>query len=322
MAALGAAVSLNKPSKTLGTSRSPFATNALSVSRGRSVGGPQSPQGQKKLAKKDSKNSERFYNPFTNKPPASIAKPDVNPGDLYSTFEELYESIMGKYGDRTVPGAGVNRAPFDAANAKIAAMYRQLEDSFGGDAEAIKQFFKTAADTYEANAGQATSSIQGAYGASNAERMRQLEALGIEESAAVVGDDTVRDQANAVSNIARMLEANQGRNTGYQTSAMTLNEQMKGLARMEGAQRQAAVQQALANAMAEGSAPQTIKGMSTAQALSMARSQMSEQDKMIKGTMPTYGFEDVNSLYRQAEQRFPNNPAMQKAWIRSQEAVR
>ena len=244
----------------------------------------------------------------------------VDPASLYSTFEELYNDIMANYGDRVVPGGGIDRAPYDAANAKIAAMYRQLEGSFGGDAEAIKKFFQTAAENYEANAGQARSSIQEAYGASNRERMRQLQALGIEESAAVVGDDTVRDQANALSNVARLLEAAQSRNTGYQESALTLNEQMKGLARMEGAQRQAALQEALSRAAAEASAPRVVSGMSPSQGMSMARARMDEQLRMQKALAPQdegYGYSDVQSLWDQAALLYPNDSSMQSRWVSS-----
>ena len=303
----------------LGTSRSPFATNALTASRARQMG---SGAPATRLAIRNTSQQKKSSTPigpgfsdyFKQQKAGQGATQEEQ--DLYRTFEEIFGDLMGTYGERTVStgGGGIDRSPFDQASARIAAIYRQLENSFGPDAEAMKQLFAKTAQDYAANAAQAESSIRGAYDTSNAERMRQLQALGIEESAAVVGGDTVSDRANALSNIARMLEASQARNTGYENAALTLNEQMKGVARLQGSQQQAAVQQAMAEAMAKAAAGGTTTvGMSPSQILSMANSVMKEQDKMNRAiTAP-----NIDMLWQEARKQFPDNPSAQAAYVRT-----
>ena len=251
------------------------------------------------------------------KGPSTIPQRDLAPepaGPQYSTFEEMLDAILSKYGAGS--GGGVDRSPYDAAGAKIAAMYKQLEGSYGADAETLKKLFADATAAYAANAAQATGAINQAYSSTQAERARQLQALGIQESAAVYGDTAARDQASAVSNIARLLEATQGRNTGYQNAALTLNEQMKGVARAQGAAQQAAVQQAYANAAAKAA---SSGGMDLGDAISIARNQMSEQDKMIKGLTPaqTYGYDDTQQLWDTAASLYPDDTSKQSAWVSS-----
>jgi hypothetical protein len=236
-------------------------------------------------------------------------------GPDYSNLDDFLASFMERFGGST--GGSVSRAPFDASAAKVAAMYRQLEDSFGPDAERLKTIFDEAGRSYQSNADQATSNLSGLYSGINAERMRQLAALGIEEAAAVTGEGSARDEANVLSNIARRLEATQGRNTGYRESALTLNEQMKGVSRLQGAAQQAAIQDAYARAVAEASSGGGGPRMSDA--LSYAKAAMSEQDKMIKGLTPEeegYTYADIDALYNQAlnDPRFRTSQERQD-WI-------
>lgn len=250
------------------------------------------------------------------KGPSTIPQRDLAPepkGPEYSTFEELLNSILAQYSGG---GGGVDRSPYDAAGAKIAAMYRQLEGSYGADAEKLKAIFDQAASDYAANAASAQANIGSAYSGSQAERMRQLQALGIEESAAVVGDAATRDRANALSNVARMLEATQGRNTGYREAASTLNQQMQGVARLQAAAQQAAIEQAYAKAAANAA---SSGGIDMGDAISIARQQMAEQDKQLKALTPQqgYGYSDVDALYKLAESRGITDPTEVNNFIRN-----
>lgn len=247
------------------------------------------------------------------------AKDQPRDEDLYTSFEDIFNELSAKYGERVVGGGGIDTSPYDRAAQRAAAIYRQLENSFGPDAEALKSLFAQTAAEYQANADRARSSIQGAYADTNAERNRLLKALGIEQAGAIVGGNSAADEANVLSNIARALEASQSRNTGYQNSALTWNEQMKALSRLQGAEAQSAIQNAMAEAQARAAANTSTVGMSPSQLLTMSNSIMREQDKMNDALGADTGpnAASINALWDAAAARFPDDPAMQRAWVNS-----
>lgn len=136
-------------------------------------------------------------------------------------------------------------------DSRLDAMYRQLRGSIDADAPGINQSYDDAGAAMAANAERARGQINGGYDAARAAQTDQFAALGIGDAAAVNEGRAQADQANAVSNVAQNELANQNLNTVNRSSANNYNTNIGNAAGLEGNVQRAALQQQLANTLAE-----------------------------------------------------------------------
>lgn len=163
-------------------------------------------------------------------------------------------------------GGGVNFDPQRQAlreraadsDARLEAMYRQLQGSYAADAPGIAASYDQATAGVNTATDQGVTNINNAYDKARADQTAQLAALGIGDAAAVIagaGQDAGVDQAAAVSNLEQNRGANVNELASNKQSAATFNTRIGQAAGLEGnlqrAVNQSRLQQLLADIDAE-----------------------------------------------------------------------
>lgn len=180
--------------------------------------------------------------------------PQPEPG---KTFEDYLKMANDMATGGTDYGAleGQLRRNGSEGDARLEAMYRQLRGSIDSDAPAIQQNYDEAGAAFNSNADQAAANTKAAAEAARAQQAKQFGALGIQEGAQqVLASDGARaatDQAAAVAGIENNRLANTNQNAANKASAVNYNTGVGNAVGLEGATQRSALQQALANKLAE-----------------------------------------------------------------------
>lgn len=154
------------------------------------------------------------------------------------------------------PGAGAERVSYDPmraaargrfseGDAKLEAMYRQLGQSIAGQAASIGANYDRGAEGLNQNASQAADVVGDAYQSARDMQTRQLQQLGIQDSAlvnAARGTDAAGDQAMALSNIEQNRAANVGANEAARQSGLAQNASHVSAAGLAGAEQRGRLQ--------------------------------------------------------------------------------
>lgn len=176
------------------------------------------------------------------------------------SFDDALEQAM-KY----LTGGGGGGTDFSAvegqlrkntseADARLAAMYRQLRGSIDADAPVLAQQHDQAIGGVNAATDAGVSNINNAYTNTRNEQTRQLEALGIGDAAAVLaanGGNAARDQEGAVTQLENNRTANVNQLNTNKASAQTYNTNIGNAAGLEGNLQRATLQSRLADKLAE-----------------------------------------------------------------------
>lgn len=175
---------------------------------------------------------------------------------------DFLAQAQGLLGGGAGGAAGVNYDPLRAAarerfstgNAQLEAMHRQLANSISAQAGSIGQNYDQGAAAYNQNAAQAADVIGDAYQSARDQQTRQLNQLGIQDSAlvnAARGTDAAGDQANAIANVEQNRAANVGANEAARQSGLAQNASAVSAAGLAGAQAQGRLQAELNQLLAQ-----------------------------------------------------------------------
>lgn len=139
-------------------------------------------------------------------------------------------------------------------DAKLAAMYSQLQGNVAAQAPGIQKNFDTAGSKIAGNADQASADTAQAYNQTRQAQTAQLSALGIGDTAGVLaanGGQAARDQNIALGNIQQGKAADVNQNTAHGASAIQYNTGVGSAAQLAGGEARSALQQQLASKLAE-----------------------------------------------------------------------
>lgn len=163
-------------------------------------------------------------------------------------------------------------------DARISAMYDQLQNRMRQDGVGVQEGYQQAIDSTADRTQSAQQNIQGASDAAAARNLQQLQALGIGEAAGNIvqeGRDLNSDTARAVQDAAARGQISGDNLQQNRQSAGTLNNSLVGAAGLEGNLQRARVQSELGSLLAqydmeEQQARQQSQQQSLAQAMSLA----------------------------------------------------
>jgi hypothetical protein len=202
---------------------------------------------------------------LTNRRRAAAAVPEE---DNTQSFMEMLNQALSMTGggssDESNSASAASRVDFsgqrndlqgraNAADASIAAMYKQLQDSYAGQAPGIKQSYDQAGQGIAANGATATSNVNDAYDNARQGTTEQLAALGIGDAAGNLagrGGNAQRDQEMAGREIAQATQGAQNQNTTNGQAASTYNTEMGQVAGLTGAATRGRLQGSLSEKMA------------------------------------------------------------------------
>jgi hypothetical protein len=139
-------------------------------------------------------------------------------------------------------------------DARLNAMYNQLQGSIRDDGKGLKEGYQEAIDSTGERSQQAKQDIQGASDAANERNLQQLEALGIGEAAGNIvaeGRDLNSDTARAVQDTVARGQLAGNALTSDQAGAVTHNTNLVGAAGLEGNLQRARVQSELSSLLAQ-----------------------------------------------------------------------
>ena len=219
-------------------------------------------------------------------------------------------------------GYGFDPSALIAGNRDSAARLKALYDSavsgFDGSAEAYRGIYDEERGTLDASSANAASSVDAAYSDSMNDREAMRKALGIEEAGLAINDSLSNGQATAKSNLAQQQSRGEVRNAGHRANSLTFNEDIKSATRVEGTNAQAALEQQLQQAIAEGQASAQSAAAKAMEGAGMSESQILAYAKALKADQGAqyqarYGGEDYNTVYEQALRQNPNMTPSQAA---------
>jgi hypothetical protein len=242
-------------------------------------------------------------------------QPQQEPQQRQLTFADYLAMAnqMGLGGDGTDYSALERqlRANASEGDAKLKAMYGQLRSSIDADEAGIAQNYDRGRSGIEGAARQAAAETNSGYDAARAAQTQQMKALGIEQAAAVLagqGGAAASDQAAANANIAQNKQAGVTQNRANRSAAVNYNTGIGNAAGLEGQVQRAALQQQLANKLAE---------LQTAQ----SESQAGGQKDVFSAALQLYGMdqEAAGGAAAAQQQDFENQLS---TWRSSREASR
>lgn len=196
-------------------------------------------------------------------------------------------------------------------DARLAAMYEQLQNEMRQDGTGIQQNYQGAIDQNAARTMEAQQSVQGASDDAAQRNLQQLQALGIGEAAGNIvseGRDLNSDTAGAVQDAIARGQISGENLAQNKQSANTHNTNLVGAAGLEGNLQRARVQSELGSLlsqydMQEQEANQQAQQQSLSQAMSLAGALTDDQWKR-------QGYQDDLSQYL-AEQQSAQQQGMQ-----------
>lgn len=139
-------------------------------------------------------------------------------------------------------------------DARLEAMYKQLQGSYAADAPTINAAYDEATASTNETTDQGVGNINAAYDKARADQTAQLAALGIGDAAGVIagaGQDSGAEQANAVANLEQNRGANVNQLGANKRAAGAFNTQIGQAAGLEGNLQRAANQSRLQQLLAE-----------------------------------------------------------------------
>lgn len=148
------------------------------------------------------------------------------------------------------------------SDARIAAMYKQLQGSYAADAPGIKKNYDGAKKSVKKDASDAVAATDEAYNSTRDAQSAQLAALGIGDAAAVLasqGGAAAADQSHAAANIRQNEATNKNQLTQNGATAEQYNTGIKGAAGLEGNLQRAVIQKQLQDKLAELSTQQSTE---------------------------------------------------------------
>jgi hypothetical protein len=198
--------------------------------------------------------------------------------DPVKSFEEYMNRARGM-----VPSidfsAQRNQLKSNAASgdARLNAMYQQLQNSYNADAPKLQGYYDTSAAEQKKAADEAAATTAQGYNQARQAQTQQFQQLGIPEAAGVLaanGANAARDQSVANSEIAKSRNINAQQTSSNKASALTYNTKVAQAAGAEGNSQRATLQRTLAQKLADiesqqqqANASQQSNVMSLAQAL-------------------------------------------------------
>lgn len=190
------------------------------------------------------------------------------------------------------------RGRFTEGDAKLEAMYRQLQNSIGAQSGTIASNYDSGAQALNQNAAQGQNTIGDAYQAARDAQTRQLQQLGIGDAAAVIasnGTDAGDEQAAALAGVEQNRAANVGANEAAKQAGLTQNASHVSAAGLAGAEQRGRLQSELSQLLGEYDVAEQQQNAQLQQA-SRARSQDPTQALSIAQMLQ----EDHNSRLPQA----------------------
>lgn len=194
------------------------------------------------------------------------------PEKTFADYLAEARSMTGGGGPDYTAQINNTKAQAGASDARLAAMYKQLQDSYAADAGGIQQNYDATKAAQLDNAKQASEQTAQGYSSARDAQSKQLAALGIQDAAGVLasqGGNAARDAAVANSNIAQNQLANVNQTDAHKASALTYNTRIGQAAGAEGASQRATLQNTLAAKLAE---LQTAQSQASSQGSSSALS--------------------------------------------------
>lgn len=138
------------------------------------------------------------------------------------------------------------------SDAKLQAMFNQLNGSYAANAAPIQASYDTAGAAINQAGAQGVANVNAGYDASRAAQTEQLAALGIQDAAAVLAQDgeMAADQGMSAGGISRDAANYAGLNATNAQSAQQFNTGLQGAAALGGAESRALLQRSLADNLA------------------------------------------------------------------------
>lgn len=209
---------------------------------------------------------------------------EYQPLSLAEALARAMQMLPGGGGVNYDPQREAARSRASENDARLEAMYRQLQGSYAADAPTIAASYDQATESTNEATDQGVTNINNAYDKARADQTAQLAALGIEDAAAVIagaGQSATVDQADAVSNLEQNRGANVNELTANKQSAGTYNTRIGQAAGLEGnlqrAVNQSRLQQLLADIDAEEQGQNAqLAGQNRSAAMSLAESLVGE----------------------------------------------
>lgn len=152
-------------------------------------------------------------------------------------------------------GALMDQERSDAgqSDARIAAMYKQLQGSYASDGKTVGNDYSNAKADVQGNGKEAAAAVNQAYQGSRDAQTAELAALGIGDAAGVLasaGGNAANDQARTLAAVAQNSQGNQNNITQHKATALDYNTNIKGAAGLEGNLQRAVIQKQLQDALA------------------------------------------------------------------------
>lgn len=138
------------------------------------------------------------------------------------------------------------------SDAKLQAMFNQLNGSYAANAAPIQASYDTAGAAINQAGAQGVANVNAGYDASRAAQTEQLAALDIQDAAAVLAQDgeMAADQGMSAGGISRDAANYAGLNATNAQSAQQFNTGLQGAAALGGAESRALLQRSLADNLA------------------------------------------------------------------------
>jgi len=247
----------------------------------------------------------------------------------YGDFIQAAQDLLNKFG---LGGGGAARVNFDPqrqaarsqwadADARTAAMYRQLQDSISGDAPGIQQNYEGAIKANDQRTQDTSAGIEGAYNRADDEAARMAQALGIQQA---VGNSIQQgnfgglDRANAVSGATQRGQIAATQYGTNEQSALDANRTTAQAAGLAGANTRAVRQNELSRILAGIDASEQNANL---QAQSQAQGNreheiLSLADQLFGGSTETQQYADkmnmqaINAANKAPQPRMDINTAM------------
>lgn len=205
---------------------------------------------------------------------------DYQPLSLAEALARAMSMLPGGGGVNYDPQREAARSRASENDARLEAMYRQLQGSYAADAPTIAASYDQATASTNAATDQGVTNINNAYDKARADQTAQLAALGIEDAAAVIagaGQSSGADQAGAVANLEQNRGANVNELNANKQSAGAYNTRIGQAAGLEGNLQRAVNQSRLQQLLAEIDAEEqgqnaSLVGQNRSAAMSLAES--------------------------------------------------
>lgn len=190
------------------------------------------------------------------KAPPAQEDPGFAPEEQMKSFAEYLAQANSMAGKGPDFSGLINQARQDASrgDARLAAMYSQLQNSYAADAPKIQGNYDASLAAQKQNAQQAQTDTRQGFENARQGQTEQFKQLGIQEAAGVLaanGAQAARDQSIANSNIATNAAAGENQTSQNRAAALTYNTQIGQAAGAEGASQRATLAQKLAQRIAE-----------------------------------------------------------------------